>query len=125
MAEKITTIEQLRSLALRGKAYSAAGIANLAELMASGLESVQHTGVTVTLPAANWSSGAQIVRHDIFLADSNYWYIVCGDANCFAECGNAGVRADNITTNGQATFRCETTPASDLTVNILRLEVEA
>ena len=39
------------------------------------------------------------------------------------ECGDTGIRADNITTNGEATFHCEITPENDLTVNILRLEV--
>lgn len=35
-----------------------------------------------------------------------------------------GVKADNITTDGQITFRCEVTPVENLTLYILRLEVE-
>jgi len=109
MAEKLTTIDQLKKLALRTKADSAARVSELAEMIAAGLEDAQ-IGFTVTLPAANWSGRAQTVQHESFLADSNYWYLVCGDA-------------DNITTNGEATFHCEITPENDLTVNILRLEV--
>lgn len=109
MADKFTTLDQLRSLAA---------------LTAAGLEDAQHTGVTVTLPAANWSGRAQTIQHESLLASENYWYFVCGDADCFMECSDAGVKADNITVDGQVTFRCEITPENDLTVNILRLEVE-
>lgn len=109
MAEKFTTLDQLRLLAGR---------------TAAGLEDVQHTGMTVTLPCANWNGRAQTIHHELLLANDMYWYFVCGDADCFMECSDAGIKADNITVNGQATFRCEITPERDLTVNILRLEVE-
>lgn len=122
MAEKLTTIAQLKKQALMSKADSAARVAELAELMAAGLEDSQ-IGFTVTLPAANWSGRAQTVQHESFLADSSYWYLVCGDAECFMDCCDTGVKADNVTVNGEITFRCEVTPDVDLTVNILRLEV--
>lgn len=124
MAEKLTTLEALKLLALRGKADTAAQIAQLAALVVDGLEDAQHNGVTVTLPADNWSGRAQTVKDDFFRADSAYWYFVCGDSSCFMECCDTGIKADNISVNGQATFRCEVTPDVDLTVNILRLEVE-
>ena len=54
MAEKLTTIDQLKKLALRTKADSAARVSELAEMIAAGLEDAQ-IGFTVTLPAANWS----------------------------------------------------------------------
>lgn len=123
MAEKITTSSHLRKLALRSKAHSAAQIAELAELMAAGLEDAQHTGVSVTLPASGWNGNMQTIHHEALLADSGCWYFVCADADCFTECGDAGVRMDNVTINGQAVFRCERAPETDLTVNILRLEV--
>lgn len=124
MAEKLATLEQLKKLALRGKADSAFRIAELATLVSAGLEGAKHVAVTVTLPAANWNGRAQTVRHASLLAKPNYWYFVCSDADCFVAYGEAGVVADNISVNGQATFRCETTPGADLTVNILRLEVD-
>ena len=71
MAEKLTTIEQLKKLALRTKADSAARISELAEMIAAGLEDSQ-IGFAVTLPAANWSGRAQTVQHESFLADSSY-----------------------------------------------------
>ena len=70
MAEKLTTAAQLKKLALMCKTDSAARVAELAELVVAGLESVQHDIVTVTLPASKWSGRAQTVNNDIFLADS-------------------------------------------------------
>lgn len=61
MAEKLTTIDQLKKLALRTKADSAARVSELAEMIAAGLEDAQ-IGFTVTLPAANWSGRAQTVQ---------------------------------------------------------------
>lgn len=114
MAEKITTLSHLKQLALRGKADSEAQIAELAKLVIDILENMRHFGITVTLPAANWSGGVQTVRHESLLADSSYWYLIYSDAR---------VKADDITTNGQVTFRCEAVPETDLNVNIIRLEI--
>lgn len=80
--------------------------------------------ITVTLPAENWSGRAQTVQDESLLADSKYWYIVCADADCFMAASETGVKADNITVDGQITFHCEVTPVEDLTLYILRLEVE-
>lgn len=124
MAEKTTTLAQMQRLANKIKMDSTARIAEISALVAAGLEDVQHDGITITLPAANWNNRTQTVTSSFFLADQNDWYFVCGDADCFMECSDTGIRADNITVNGQATFRCEITPEMDLTVNILRLEVE-
>ena len=124
MAEKMTTAAQLKKLAVMSKTDYTALIAELADLVATGLESVQHNIVTVTLPASKWSGRAQTVNNESFLADSNYVYLIGGDAECLTAYSDAGIRADNITQNGRATFRCEITPENDLTANILRLEVE-
>lgn len=106
-----------------GKKDSAKQVAELAELVAAGLEDLQHIGISVTLPAANWSGGAQTVAHASLLADSNYIYLVGADAGTRNVYDNYGVSADNVTTSGQMTFRCDTTPTVDLSVFIIRLEV--
>lgn len=126
MAEnnKLTSLGQLRKLAERALLDSQSRISEVLELMIPLLESAQHTGITVTLPAENWSGRAQTVQDESLLADSKYWYIMCYDADCFVAASETGVKADNITTDGQVTFRCEVTPTEDLTVSILRLEVE-
>lgn len=124
MAEhKLSTFDQLKKLALAVKKDSAKQVAELAELVAAGLEDLQHIGISVTLPAANWSGGAQTVAHASLLADSNYIYLVGADAGTRNVYDNYGVSADNITTSGQMTFRCDTTPTVDLSVFIIRLEV--
>ena len=125
MAEKkLTTMEQLRALAEKGKLDTLTRIDALLEVITPLLESAQHTGITVTLPAENWSGRAQTVQDESLLADSKYWYIVCADADYFMAASETGVKADNITVDGQITFHCEVTPVEDLTLYILRLEVE-
>lgn len=126
MAEnnKLTSLGQLRKLAERALLDSQSRISEVLELMIPLLESAQHTGITVTLPAENWNGRAQTVQDKSFLAGEKYWYIVCADADCFMAASETGVKADNITVDGQATFRCEVTPVEDLTIYILRLEVE-
>jgi len=123
MAEKRTTLGQLEDLAIRTKADSAARVNELTKLVIAGLEDVQHVGFTLTLPAANWSGMAQTAKHASFLADENFRYLVSGDADCFGDYSKAVVKADNVTVNGQMTFRCETVPTRNLTVNIIRLEI--
>lgn len=125
MAEnKLTSLGQLRKLAERALQDSQSRISEVLELVIPLLESAQYTGIAVTLPAENWSGRAQTVQDEFFLADRNYWYIVCADADCFMSASETGVKADNITVDGQIKFRCEVTPTEDLTLYILRLEVE-
>jgi len=123
MAGKRTTLGQLEDLAARAKADSAARVNELTKLVIAGLEDVQHVGFTLTLPAANWSGTVQTVKDASLLADSNYRYLVSGDADCFAAYRDAVVKADNVTVNGQMTFHCETLPTQNLTVNVIRLEI--
>ena len=67
--------------------------------------------------------GAQTVAHASLLADSNYIYLVGADAGTRNVYDSYGVSADNVTTSGQMTFRCDMTPTVDLSVFIIRLEV--
>lgn len=121
MAEnKMTTVGQLKMMALRAKADSAAGIAALAALVADGYGHL----IPVTLPVANWNGRAQTVKHPSLLANSGYCYLQCGDADCFMDCSDTGIKADNVIKDGEIVFRCEVPPDKDLVVNILRLEVE-
>lgn len=103
MAEKHTTLNQFKKLSLK-----------LQERLTKGLEKVQHIRFTVTLPAANWDGGAQTVSNESLLANGKYCYFVYG---------KIGVDAENITSDGQITFQCEDTPDRDLTVTIIRLEI--
>ena len=72
MAEnKIVTLEQLRDLAEKGKLDTLSRINTLAESVIPLLESAQHNGITVTLPAENWKSRSQIVKDKFFYLTAN------------------------------------------------------
>lgn len=124
MTEKITTLEQLRALAEKSKFDTSSRIQKVLETVTPLLESAQHNGITVILPAENWSDNVQSVQDAFFLPNGKYWYIVCADADSFMAASESGVKADNITVDGQITFRCEVTPVKSLTLYILRLEVK-
>lgn len=121
---KLTTLEQLKSLAESGVLDTLKRIDALQDILIPLLQSAQHIGITVTLPAEDWSGRAQTVEDESLLASDKYWYIVCADADCFMAASETGVKAGNITTSGQITFQCEITPMEDLTIYILRLEVD-
>lgn len=116
MAEKHTTLEQLKKSTLRGKAEVLA-------LLIDALGGVQ-VGMTITLPADSWEGRAQTIQNELFLADCHYYYFVCPDADCYMEGSDCGIRADNVKTNGEMTIRCEIVPENDIVVNIFRAEVE-
>lgn len=116
MEDKIATRTLMKRLALRGKDYTDSRIAELAALMAAGLEDVAHAAIDLTLPASGWSGGTQTVTHPAFLADGNFRYLVCAGAE--------DVTMDDITVDGQATLRCGQTPEQAVTVRVIRLEVE-
>ncbi len=117
---KLSTVEQLKMLAQMMSEDSAARFAAMAALIAEGYGHL----FSVTLPAANWNGRAQKIEHEWLLAEKGYCYLVCGDTDCFMDYCDTGVKADNVTKNGEIIFRCEVTPDIDLTANILRLEVE-
>lgn len=71
----------------------------------------------------DWDGFAKTVAHASLLADSNYIYLVGADAGTRNVYDSYGVSAGNVTTSGQMTFRCDTTPTVDLSVFIIRLEV--
>lgn len=74
---------------------------------------------TVTLSSASWSANVQTVSDAKFLT-TGYAYIVAPASSSFADYGSAQIYADDVTTAGQMTFHCNTTPTSNLTVNIVR-----
>ena len=75
---------------------------------------------TVTLTAAGWSDNAQTISNEKFVS-AGYAYTVAPASVSFADYANAMVYADDVTTNGQMVFHCDSTPTADLTVNIVRM----
>ena len=74
--------------------------------------------VSLVLRKDGWDETrmTQTLTGSIFAASGAYRYLV--------GCAARGVKADDITTAGQITFRCETLPEGDLSVEIIRLEVK-
>ena len=75
---------------------------------------------TVTLTAAGWADNAQTVSDARFVS-TGYAYTVAPASSSFADYADAMVYADDVTTNGQMVFHCDSAPTADLTVNIVRM----
>jgi len=75
---------------------------------------------TVTLSSASWVGNAQTVSNANFVANG-YAYIVSPASASFTAYGEAQIYADNVTTDGQMTFHCDSEPSADLTVNVVRV----
>ena len=75
---------------------------------------------TVTLTAAGWADNAQTISNANFLS-AGYAYTVSPASGSFADYADAMVYADDVTTNGQMVFHCDSAPTADLTVNIVRM----
>lgn len=79
--------------------------------------------ISVSLPASGWTGNTQTVS-DANLLTGLYAYVVTPAPDSHYEYASCMIRAADITTAGQITFTAEETPANDLTVSILRIEVE-
>ncbi len=75
---------------------------------------------TVTLTAAGWADNAQTISDSKFVS-SGFAYTVSPASSSFADYADAMIYADDVTTNGQMMFHCDSTPTADLTVNIVRM----
>ena len=75
---------------------------------------------TVTLTAAGWSDNAQTISDSKFVS-AGYAYTVAPASGSFANYAEAMIYADDVTTDGQMVFHCDSAPTADLTVNIVRM----
>lgn len=75
---------------------------------------------TVVLTAVGWADNAQTVSNEKFMS-AGYAYTVAPASGSFADYADAMVYADDVTTNGQMVFHCDSAPTANLTVNILRM----
>ena len=75
---------------------------------------------TVTLTVAGWSDNVQTISNEKFVS-AGYAYTVAPASVSFADYADAIIYADDVTTNGQMVFHCDSTPTADLTVNVVRM----
>lgn len=89
----------------------------------SALNNAKALSFTITLTANGWSNNAQTASSAYFVA-SGYAYTVCPSASNYTAYADAQIYADDVTTNGSMTFHCASAPTGNLTVNVLRVEVQ-
>ena len=75
---------------------------------------------TVSLTAAGWADNAQTISDSKFVS-AGFAYTVAPVSSSFADYADAMIYADDVTTNGQMVFHCDSAPTADLTVNIVRM----
>ena len=75
---------------------------------------------TVTLTAAGWADNAQTISNEKFVP-VGYAYTVSPASGSCADCADAMIDADDVVTDGQMRFHCDSAPTADLTVNIVRM----
>lgn len=78
---------------------------------------------TISLPTSGWSGNIQTISDSRFQVNGHA-YQVNPDEGSAIEAAKAFVQPKNITSSGQMTFTCIQTPSSNLTYNIIRIEVE-
>ena len=79
----------------------------------------------LVLPVSGWANGEITVADSRLLALATHKYLVDADEASREEYLECNVQARNITTAGFITFKNDTDPTMDLTVNVIRLELSA
>lgn len=79
----------------------------------------------LVLPASGWSNGEITIADNRLLALSTHKYFVSADEASREEYLECNVQPRDITTTGFITFKNDTDPTEDLTVNVIRFELSA
>lgn len=79
----------------------------------------------LVLPASGWVNGEITIADSRLLALATHKYLVDADEASREEYLECNVQARDITTTGFITFKNDTDPTIDLTVNVVRLELSA
>lgn len=79
----------------------------------------------LVLPASGWLNGEITIADSRLMALSTHKYFVSADEASREEYLECGVQPRDITTTGFITFKNDTDPTMDLTVNVIRLELSA
>ncbi|WP_204790979.1 hypothetical protein [Oscillibacter sp. CU971] len=79
----------------------------------------------LVLPADGWKDGEITIADSRLLALATHKYFISADEASRDEFLDCKVQPKDITTTGFITFKSETDPAEDLTVNVIRFELSA
>lgn len=92
-------------------------------LNGTGAGDVLGISFNLVIPAEGWSEGSVTIADERLLALGTHKYFLSADEACKEEFLDCNVQPKNITTSGFLTLTCDTEPAADLTVNLIRLEL--
>ena len=79
----------------------------------------------LVLPASGWVNGEITIADSRLMALSTHKYFVSADEASREEYLECGVQPRDITTTGFITFKNDTDPSADITVNVIRFELSA
>lgn len=79
----------------------------------------------LVLPASGWANGEITIADNRLLALSTHKYFVSADEASREEYLECNVQPRDITTTGFITFKNDTDPTEDITVNVIRFELSA
>ena len=79
----------------------------------------------LVLPASGWVNGEITLADSRLMALSTHKYFVSADEASREEYLECGVQPRDITTTGFITFKNDTDPSEDITVNVIRFELSA
>ena len=79
----------------------------------------------LVLPASGWVNGEITIADSRLMALSTHKYFVSADEASREEYLECGVQPRDITTTGVITFKNDTDPSEDITVNVIRFELSA
>ena len=79
----------------------------------------------LVLPASGWLNGEITIADSRLMALSTHKYFVSADEASREEYLECGVQPRDITTTGFITFKNDTDPSEDITVNVIRFELSA
>ena len=79
----------------------------------------------LVLPASGWLNGEITIADIRLMALSTHKYFVSADEASREEYLECGVQPRDITTTGFITFKNDTDPSEDITVNVIRFELSA
>lgn len=89
----------------------------------TGIGDVVGIAFDIEIPASGWINGKVTISDSRFIASARYKYFIDTYDECRDEVKESVIRPQDIKANGYLTFISEFTPLTDVTVNILRVEV--
>lgn len=79
----------------------------------------------LVIPASGWANGEITIADSRLIALSTHKYFVSADEASREEYLECNVQPRDITTTGFITFKNDTDPSEDITVNVIRFELSA